>query len=157
MMNSQIKRQPQTQIQKASGRGLIQRFRRRLGAGMAAIALGVTGAPALAGESIQVGPTFSETVSHSGVATGGAAHNCGEMSQTYTMTLTADHDALRVRVANGPLVLLVTGPGGEFCIKSVNGLAEMEGYWIAGQYQLQVGRRTGTAQNVPFNLTVSAQ
>ncbi|MGD1852162.1 MAG: hypothetical protein ACFCBU_16765 [Cyanophyceae cyanobacterium] len=135
-----------------------QWLRRGFGGALAAIALGAisSAAPALAAEPIQVGSNFSN-VSHSGVATGGSTHSCGELSQTFTLNLAADHDALRVSVDNGPLVLFVTGPGGEYCIKAANGVAEMEGYWVSGQYQVQVGRRAGTSQNVPFNFTVSAQ
>ena len=137
-----------------------QRLLGTLGGMVGAIALGI-GSPVMAAESnpsIQVNADFSGTTVHSGVATAGTDHTCGELSRTYDLTLAEDHDALRVRVDNGPLVLLVRDPSGEeYCIKSSNGLAEMEGYWVQGKYSIQVGRRTGTAQNVPFNLTVSAQ
>lgn len=130
-------------------------LRRGLGSVLAAIALG-SAAPAFAADPIQVGPDFTNA-SRSGTVAGGSAHSCGELSQTFTLNLVSDHDALRVSVDNGPLVLWITGPGGEYCIKAANGVAEMEGYWVSGQYQVQVGRRAGTSQGVPFNLTVSVQ
>ncbi|MEM6500314.1 MAG: hypothetical protein AAF685_00585 [Cyanobacteria bacterium P01_C01_bin.89] len=138
-----------------NGVKLTQWLRRGFGGALAAIALG-SAAPALAAEQIQVGSNFSNA-SRSGVATNGSAHSCGELSQTFTLNLASDQDSLRVSVDDGPLVLFVTGPGGEYCIKAANGVAEMEGYWMSGQYQVQVGRRSGTSQNVPFNFTVSAQ
>ncbi len=156
-MTSQIQDQKiTTEITDTTVKGRLTQWRRGLGAGIAAIAVGLSGTPAFAGGSIQVGPNFSGST-HGSVATAGASHSCGELSQTFTLNLANDSDTLRVRVANGPLVMLVNGPGGEYCIKSVNGVAEMEGYWSSGQYRIQVGRRAGTAQDVPFNLTVSAR
>ena len=154
---SQIKLQAHPRRRGGTTGTLVRWLRRGVGAGVAAIALGLSGSPALAGGDIQVGQT------QSGIATAAttamAGHSCGELSERFTLALAGDHDALVVRMedASNTLVMWVKGPGGEYCIKGVNGAAEMEGYWVGGDYEIWVGRRPGTTQDVSFRLTVSAQ
>lgn len=113
-------------------------------------------APARA-DLIALGPGMSEPILRSGTAGGSTSTSCGFVASApnHRLAVGQDFGSLRVKVQGGDgLTLLVVGPSGQFCIPAANGVAEMPGYWGAGNYDIFVGDRNPSGRQ-PYQLSIS--
>jgi len=103
----------------------------------------------------------SEVVTVQGRGEGYLRSDCGYLTSApnQRIELNQDFPYLRVQVqSSGNPTLWIDGPGGPFCVLSDNYSDQepaMEGFWIAGTYDIYVGDRAQGKYS--YTLTISQQ
>ncbi|MBD2340283.1 hypothetical protein H6G64_25270 [Calothrix sp. FACHB-156] len=92
---------------------------------------------------------------------GSVASNCGNIPAEPSQVIRVKESLpyLRVTVeSKGQPTLLITGPGGRFCIQADSysgGKAEMSGFWQAGEYSFYIGE--SSKRQYSYTLSISQQ
>jgi len=103
----------------------------------------------------------SEVLTVQGRGGGYLRSDCGYLTSApnQRIELNQDFPYLRVEVqSSGDPTLLIDGPGGHFCVLSDNYSDQepaMDGFWIAGTYDIYVGDRAQGKYS--YTLTISQQ
>ena len=97
--------------------------------------------------TIEINSASTEDLILTGLSGGDVKDKCGNISSTpnQVISITEPLPYLRFTVeakdneATGQ-TLLISGPGGRFCVLAEGGKAELSGYWQEGKYLVYVGQ-----------------